>query len=1286
MRTNLRPNRQYLLMLLCLVFIEFVPNYSNAQSTQPWVANWIWTSSQGPDNTWLSLRKKVTLDAKPTTAITRIAAENKYWLYVNEKLVVSDGGIEVHPDLQNTYYDEIDLAPYLQSGDNIIAVMVWYKGGVSGYSQRSVGNGGFLFESKLVGTSTTSIVSDNTWKFIENKAFKKGSYNYKFGVSGTITFNSATFGDPVPNVVKYGYYRTVGSTGPFIKCANENQSYPLNGACDVAFGTEENQFKPAGDIKWVAWPLSYDARDEIDGWRTFSFNDASWSSAVIKGVPPVSPWMKLVHRTIPFMKDYGLSEYQNQAILPTSIRTNLTITGQLGINIQGSPYLKVDAPAGVRIRMILNDFYWQEYVTKAGVQEFECFQWQNSSSHTVKYEFSNVTGPVTIMGLKFRQTSYNTTIIGRFASNDSALNTLWTKSKNTSFVCMRDIFYDCPNRERSQWWGDVSQQILYSLYIYDQASSSLLTKKGFRELMNTQKTDGSLYTTAPNDRFHLPDQNMAAVSMIWKYYQYTGDIELIKEIYPQMKKFIQYCAKTSNSDGMLILQTGNGISNWIDWGDNKDIVDGSANTIFNAIYIVLLDGMKNIATDLGQTADFSYYQGLQTKVKNNFNTYFWNGSAYAFHSKNGIKSTIVDDRSNAWAVLAGMADDAKKAGVLKVLKTRTDAGPYQEMYIEKAMLQIDPNAGLDRMRSRYSTMITNWSSTLWEEFPANNSSNNHAWSAGPLYNLSAIVLGIEPIKVAYNEFSFLPKLADLKQISGTVPSPHGDIKASCSINTDNDTLVQELTSPSNTICLIGVPKQAFGQSRTLKEIKIGSTLIWQNGAAAENVSGIQFYQEDSQYILFKVQPGTWSFCSVANEPTNAGIRAIVAPETQTGLSNAESIKVNVFNENKTAQNTIPISYSINNGIEVNDIIATIPAQSNVDFVFAQKADMSAPGKYTIAIKINPLGDTYANDDTLSTSITNYAVNSDWALLCTGKVGEKIRIDDAKDLNSSTPFTLEAWIYPVVFRSDVWGGTVLSKETNSSGYALNIGGNGQGRIVTNSGGTWVAAEAPAGSIKLNVWQHIAGVFDGTNLMFYVNGILKATKKTGIPATSTGPLSIGETAESSWGDRSFNGGIDEVKVWNKALTLTEINDFKDYSRKGDEEDLIAYYRFNEGMNSTVIKDLTSNNHNGSLVNMNSQTSWMPGKSLPLKGETGILKIENPKILIYPNPAKDVLNIQFSEAFTDLSIRIVDLAGKTLFSKNSLNIEKGQIKQINCKNFASGAYLVIVNNNFKQTVFIK
>jgi len=1178
-------------ILLCLLIsTQFV----NAQA-ETWSANWIWTSDQGPNNTWVDFRKKVILTVKPITAITRIAAENNYWLYVNNKLVVRAGGMDTRPDLENTYSDEIDIAPYLKAGENSICALVWHKGGYEGYTQRTLPDGGFLFESKLKGSTNTSIVSDKTWKVKTDSAFVRGVYLYKYGVKGTIKFDAATFGaDPIDGVAKAGYYRPSGSSLPFIRCANDTESFNLPGTCDVAYGSMDSPLKIMADFKWVAFPITYDARKEKQGWLRYDYNDINWKNATAKGLPPTAPWNKLVNRTIPFMKDYGLTSYKNHALLPASINTNTTITGILGINIQGNPYLKLNAPAGINIRIVLNDFYYQDYVTKEGEQEFECLTWQNSSNHTVKYQFTNVTGTVQILDLKFRQTSYDSEIIGSFQSSDPALNSLWTKCKNTSFVCMRDYFYDCPNRERGQWWGDVSEQILYSLYLYDQ-SSTKLAQKAYRELMATQKTDGSLYTTAPGRIFNLPDQNIAAVSMLWNYYLYTGDKALISELYPYAKKFVQKCASTANLDGMIIMENGQGpnLWNWIDWGSNMDIQEGSANTVCNGLYVVLLNSMMNLAKTLDMEADVTYYQSLQTKVKEHFNDYFWNGNAYVFNSNNGVKSATVDDRSGAWAVLAGVVDDAKKPLVLNTLKARYDASPYQEMYIELAMLQLNPTETLKRTRARYSAMIDSWSSTLWEEFPANNS-NNHAWSAGPMFHLSGYFLGIRPLKPAFAEFTFLPLMGDLKQISGVVPSPKGTISASCSIDNATSTLTQEITSPANTVCIIGVPKHVFGKSVSFKEVKIGSDIIWQNGSAAGNVPGVEFFEEDAQFIKFKVQSGHWLFTSKANDPANAGITAIVTPQTKIGLQSNEPIKVKVFNENKTEQVNVKISYTINNGKTVKETIPSIPAQSSVDFTFAKKANLSESGNYQISVKVQAPADRYALDDTLSTTITNYETGLNWALLFNATAG-KINIPNASDLALKTAFTLEAWVYPMGFKSNYWEGTILSTETNTSGYALDLGGRGQGRLVIFSDG-WKEAVLPEGTIALNKWQHIAGVYDGSNLKFYVDGVLKATTAAGDLSPSTAPLSIGES--SAWSGRGFTGGIDEVCIWNKALTLDEIQKNKDISRVGKESGLVAYYKLNEGIDSSIIKDWTKNNHQGSFIDLDTHTSWMPGVRLPRK----------------------------------------------------------------------------------------
>ncbi|MCW3804455.1 GH116 family glycosyl hydrolase [Plebeiibacterium marinum] len=848
--------RKAIIFLSLALSLNF--QFTFAQS-ETWTANWIWTNETGLDNTWVNIRKKVTLDSKPTTALTRIAAENKYWLFVNDSLVVNDGGLDTRPDLQNTYYDEIDLAPYLTSGENIISALVWHKGGPDCYTQRTIENGGFLFESHLTGSTLTEILTDRTWKIKVDSAFLRGVLKYKYGVSGTVTFSNDNFGgDPLEGMPKFGYYRPAGSTQPFKQCANENESFTLPEKCDIAYGNTESPLRIWNSFKWLAYPVTYDARLEIKGWHTYDYDDSSWTYATEKGIPPVSPWNKLVNRTIPMWKDNGYLEFTNQSELLTTISGNDTIEAILDNNIQGMPYFKINAPAGVRLRMVLNDYYYQDYITKEGEQEFECFAWQNSSSHKVQLQFNNVSGSIEILDLKFHQTSYNTEIIGSFNSNDTLLNTLWEKCKNTSLVCMRDYFFDCPDRERGQWWGDVSEQILYAFYIYGQ-QSTLLSKKAYRELMYTQKEDGSLYTTAPGTEFHLPDQNLAAVSMLWNYYLYTGDKELLVELYPYIKKYINYLVSTSNADGLLILQPD--VWNWIDWGGNMDNETGSVNAVSNAIYSVLLSNMIHIAETLNKTDDILFYKGLQEKVKVHFNDYFWNGEAYAYHKKDGVQSKVVDDRTNAWAVLAGFADEDKKDKILEILKTRYDASPYQEMYIDMAMLQLDPVATLNRIRTRYKAMVDSWSSTLWEEFPAKGSTN-HAWSAGPLYNLSAFYLGIRPLKPAYSLYEFLPITADLTHISGTVPTPHGTISASFNLDNEAKCFTQEISSPDHTVCLVCIPKKVFGGSKKVK-ITVNSVTIWRNNKPGFLMDGVEFDSEDEAYIKFKVNPGNYTFVSTS---------------------------------------------------------------------------------------------------------------------------------------------------------------------------------------------------------------------------------------------------------------------------------------------------------------------------------------------------------------------------------------------------------------------------------------
>jgi chitodextrinase len=150
------------------------------------------------------------------------------------------------------------------------------------------------------------------------------------------------------------------------------------------------------------------------------------------------------------------------------------------------------------------------------------------------------------------------------------------------------------------------------------------------------------------------------------------------------------------------------------------------------------------------------------------------------------------------------------------------------------------------------------------------------------------------------------------------------------------------------------------------------------------------------------------------------------------------------------------------------------------------------------------------------------------------VNDAVRIEDADSLDLSSGVTLEAWVRP---RSLVSWKTVLMKEAGSAlSYALYANTSNNVPVVeANIGGT-IRRASGGGQLSLDAWTHLAGTYDGEFFRIYVNGAqVGESARTGAITTSTGPLRIGgNVIWPEW----FHGDIDDVRIYNRALTPTEI----------------------------------------------------------------------------------------------------------------------------------------------------
>jgi hypothetical protein len=120
------------------------------------------------ENQWYRLRTVVNLQKKPKSALARISADSKYWLWINGELAVLEGQLKRGPNPNDTYYDKIDLAPWLKKGENTIAVQLWYFGR-HGFSHNDSQMAGFYLDCQA---GNEKIMSDGSWKIMKDKAFQ----------------------------------------------------------------------------------------------------------------------------------------------------------------------------------------------------------------------------------------------------------------------------------------------------------------------------------------------------------------------------------------------------------------------------------------------------------------------------------------------------------------------------------------------------------------------------------------------------------------------------------------------------------------------------------------------------------------------------------------------------------------------------------------------------------------------------------------------------------------------------------------------------------------------------------------------------------------------------------------------------------------------------------------------------------------------------------------------------------------------------------------------------------
>ncbi len=753
-----------------------------------WDARWIWAapaikpaspisaSPNPPPESWnrfCYLRKTIDLLGAPESAPTRVTADSRFILYVNG-IEVGRGPARSIP--ARLAWSEIDLAPFLRAGRNAICALARFYGmavpwWIPAPANYQLGFGSFAIEAPAIG-----LKSDGSWKAMA------APYRQQ-------AFWRSALGQPPTEIVD-------GAAAP-------------------------------------------------EGWTRSDFDDAGWQAAIElrsgtlapnRGEIPVEPFtapepadiapltslaIELTEIARPQVAassaDFPQDAFPRRgASAKDSVETALTFdAGKITL---ATPWAEVRGPRGAVIDFYVGEdlrddmlaeiaprFYGMRYSIGGRERErIEAFE-------AVGFRYLTVVprNGAQILSIGATERRYPRSGDARFECDDLRLNKIWNVGARTLDLCSSDAFLDCPGREQRAWLGD---SYIHALLTFVTNTDWALVARHLRICAHGVRGDGLLGMVAAGDMTFsattIPDYSLHWIRALARYYQYSGDRDLVRELAPVASGISDAFERYRGDDGLIRRMPG-----WmfVDWAmtERSDVVGA-----VDALYAAALDDFAWLAeTALADSRAAAEARSKAARTHAAFGL-LWNELAGAYvdaADRNGPLRRI-SQQTNAIAIVSRCAPadrwqrmlecvlDSSRVVITPTISDqptaymlqRMDPAEYGDFDPERNVVAAQPffshllhdaivRAG---RRDLIVERCLKWwpqierGDTCFEEYWDANSgtgSRCHAWSATPTYDLTTHVLGVRPAAPGYSSAEIAPWFGPLRHLEGAVPTPKGMI-------------------------------------------------------------------------------------------------------------------------------------------------------------------------------------------------------------------------------------------------------------------------------------------------------------------------------------------------------------------------------------------------------------------------------------------------------------------------------------------------------------------------------
>jgi len=424
----------------------------------------------------------------------------------------------------------------------------------------------------------------------------------------------------------------------------------------------------------------YDANLEIAGWCNAGGDEEGWKPVTYSNVYPPDVVEQLVE---PIRK---MDQLEPKRVLALS---NNTWVFDFGQNFAGWVRLKIAGQKGQKITLrFAEEIDKNNHLNPASTGVFAT-RYVQTDQYTCKGEATEIWEPrftyhgfryVEVTGLQTEPSKDLLTGVvvyssmkkaGVFSCSNPQINKLhdlavWTIKSN-----VHGIPTDCPHRERCGWTGDAhtiattmiqnfDARLFLTNYLFDMRSSARETKDelyfgtNFNDRSIATKPAGIPTMVVPGKRtsgIASPDWGTAVTQIPWDLFQYYGDINVLREFYPDMKTWVDYISNKF-PEGIV----NHGLGDWCPPGGNNKI-DCPVPLSSTAFHYLDLSILTKTAYLFGYLSDASYYSKRMNSVKDRFNEQFFDSN----HNTYGSQT------ANSMAIQFGLVPEGKTHQVAESL-------------------------------------------------------------------------------------------------------------------------------------------------------------------------------------------------------------------------------------------------------------------------------------------------------------------------------------------------------------------------------------------------------------------------------------------------------------------------------------------------------------------------------------------------------------------------------------------------------------------------------------------